>query len=83
MSGTSSPLLFPMAARVGLAALLYVLLTLARAPSVWGWGRRPDGSNPWAELEPRISANLPINFLAVLGIWGGLLLASVGVNDLR
>lgn len=58
----SSPLLYPMAAHVGLAALLYVALTVVRAPSVWGLGRRPDGSNPWAAVEPRISANLKNQF---------------------
>lgn len=51
-----------MAAHVALAAFLYALLTLARAPSVWGIGRRPDGSNPWAAVEPRISANLTNQF---------------------
>ncbi len=51
-----------MAAHVALAASLYVLLTVARAPSVWGIGRRPDGSNPWAAIEPRISANLSNQF---------------------
>ncbi len=38
--------------------MLYLLLTLARAPAVWGIGRRADGANPWAAVEPRISANL-------------------------
>src|SRR5438046_165297 len=57
-----SPLIYPMAAHVGLAALLYVSLTIARAPSVWGVGRRPDGSNPLASVEPRISANLSNQF---------------------
>lgn len=51
-----------MAAHVALVAMLYVLLTAARAPSAWGIGRRPDGSNPWAQLEPRISANLSNQF---------------------
>lgn len=51
-----------MAAHVALTVLLYVLLTIARAPAVWGVGRRPDGSNPWAEVEPRISANLSNQF---------------------
>lgn len=55
-------LITPMAAHVVLVAMLYVLLTLARAPAVWGIGRRPDGSNPWAALEPRISANLSNQF---------------------
>lgn len=56
------PLILPMAAHVALTALLYVLLTAARAPSVWGIGRRPDGRNPWAQVEPRISANLSNQF---------------------
>jgi hypothetical protein len=56
------PLIFPMTAHVALVAVLYVLLTVVRAPSVWGVGRRADGSNPWKALEPRISANLSNNF---------------------
>src|SRR6478672_1250375 len=51
-----------MAAHVALAAFLYVLLTAARAPKVWGIGKRSDGSNPWATVEPRISANLSNQF---------------------
>ena len=51
-----------MAAHLGLAAFLYTLLTVARAPSIWGLGRRPDGTNPWANVEPRISANLSNQF---------------------
>ena len=58
----SHPLVIPMAAHVALAALLYVMLTVARAPAIWGIGRRPDGSNPWARIEPRISANLSNQF---------------------
>ena len=58
----SHSLIFPMTAHVALAAFLYVLLTIARAPSIWGVGRRPDGSNPWARIEPRISANLSNQF---------------------
>lgn len=55
-------LLYPMAAHVALAALLYVLLTVARAPAIWGIGRRADGSNPFAAMEPRIGANLSNQF---------------------
>lgn len=58
----SNPLIAPMSAHLLLTALLYALLTLARAPAVWGLGRRADGSNPWASLEPRISANLSNQF---------------------
>lgn len=55
-------LLVPMAAHVALAAALYALLTVARAPAIWGLGRGRDGSNPWAGVEPRISANLSNQF---------------------
>ncbi|HCH0555847.1 MAPEG family protein [Pseudoxanthomonas sp. X-1] len=58
----SPTLIPPMAAHVALAALLYVALTVARAPAVWGVGRRPDGGDPFAQLEPRISANLSNQF---------------------
>ena len=58
----SHPFLLPMAAHVALAALLYAALTVARAPKVWGIGRRADGSNPFAEIEPRLSANLSNQF---------------------
>jgi hypothetical protein len=59
---TSSLLLYPMAVHIGLTAILYTLLTIARAPSVWGVGRAPDGSNPWASAERRLSANLSNQF---------------------
>lgn len=62
MSTPSSSLLYPMAAHVGMAALLYAALTVARAPTVWGLGKRKDGSNPWAAVERRISANLSNQF---------------------
>jgi hypothetical protein len=58
----ADPLVFPMAAHVALATLLYVGLTIARAPSIWGLGRRADGTNPFATYEPRISANLSNQF---------------------
>ena len=57
-----TPLILPMAFHVAWTALLYALLTIARAPAVWGIGRRADGGNPWATLEPRISANLRNQF---------------------
>lgn len=56
------PLIAPMSAHIALTAFLYVLLTAARAPKVWGIGKRRDGSNPWAVVEPRISANLSNQF---------------------
>ena len=36
------PLILPMAAQVAYAAMLYVLLTVARAPVIWGIGRRAE-----------------------------------------
>ena len=57
-----SSLILPMAAHVALVAFLYALLTVARAPAIWGIGRRADGSNPFAVYEPRISANLSNQF---------------------
>ena len=45
-----------------LCALLYVFLTLARAPSVWGVGKNKDGSNPFGDIQPKISANLSNQF---------------------
>ncbi len=55
-------LILPMAAHVALTAFLYALLTVARAPVAWGIGRGPDGTSPWASIEPRISANLSNQF---------------------
>lgn len=57
-----NPLILPMASHVAWMAFLYALLTIARAPAVWGIGRRADGGNPWAKLEPRIGANLRNQF---------------------
>lgn len=51
-----------MVVHLGLAAFLFILLTIARAPTIWGLGERPDGTNPWAVYEPRISANLSNQF---------------------
>jgi hypothetical protein len=62
MTAGSHALIYPMAAHVAWAALLYAALTVARAPAIWGLGRRADGSNPWAAIEPRISANLSNQF---------------------
>ena len=56
------PLVLPMAAHVAFTAFLYALLTVARAPKIWSIGQHQDGSNPWATVEPRISANLSNQF---------------------
>jgi hypothetical protein len=58
----STSIIYPMAAHIALAALLYAALTVVRAPAIWGIGRSSDGSNPWASVERRISANLSNQF---------------------
>lgn len=55
-------LLIPMLLHILLIALLYTLLTVMRAPKIWNIGTNPDGSNPFAALEPRVSANLSNQF---------------------
>jgi len=72
------PLIVPMAVHVAFTALLYTLLTIARAPKIWGIGQRPDGSNPWAAVEPRISANLSNQFEWPLFFYAACLLLIQG-----
>lgn len=74
-------LILAMAAHVVLAALLYVLLTVARAPAVWGIGRRLDGANPFADLERRISANLSNQFEWPLLFYAACILLLLGSPD--
>ena len=58
----NNPLFLPMFLHVTLTAILYVLLTVMRAPAIWNIGSRKDGSNPFAEIEQRTSANLSNQF---------------------
>ena len=58
----SNALIIPMFAHVALTSLLYALLTIMRAPSVWNIGARDDGTNPLNVFESRISANLSNQF---------------------
>lgn len=58
----SELLFFPMLVHVFFVAMLYVLLTIMRAPKIWGLGKNADGSNPFATFEPRVSANLSNQF---------------------
>jgi hypothetical protein len=74
VSNPEQALILPMAAHVAWAAVLYALLTIVRAPSIWGIGRLADGSNPWARFEPRISANLSNQFEWPLFFHAGCLL---------
>lgn len=56
----SNLLLLPMLSHIIWVALLYVLLTVVRAPAVWGFIKSKKDS--WAEVEPRIGANLSNQF---------------------
>lgn len=55
-------ILTPVVAHIFWCALLYALLTVARAPAVWGVGRKADGSNPFQNIQTKISANLTNQF---------------------
>ncbi len=58
----SEPLILPMFMHLAWVVLLYTLLTIVRAPAVWGVGLLPDGSSPWTSVEARVSANLSNQF---------------------
>ena len=70
-----------MVVHVAFTAALYALLTIARAPKIWGIGRRKDGSNPWELLEPRISANLSNQFELPLFFYAACLLLVQSQNE--
>ena len=57
-----SGLIFPLFTHVLLCTVLYALLTIARAPVIWGVGQSNDGSNPFSNIQPKISANLSNQF---------------------
>ena len=58
----NNPIIIPMFVHVALTGFLYVLLTITRAPSVWGIGLNKEGVNPLLAIEKRVSANLSNQF---------------------
>ena len=58
----SDVLLYPMLAHVLLVLCLYALLTLFRAPVVWGLASKSNRIQSWKTLESRVSANLSNQF---------------------
>lgn len=58
----SSVLLYPMLFHVAWVVLLYVLLTVVRAPAVWGVRVAEEVARQWSAFEPRVSANLSNQF---------------------
>ena len=58
----SNSLFLPVLFQIFWVAMLYVLLTVFRAPKIWGIGANSDGTNPFAKFEPRVSANLTNQF---------------------
>lgn len=59
---SSNPLLFAMFLHVSWTGLLYVLLTVLRAPSIWGIDTKMGSIRKLATVEPRVSANLSNQF---------------------
>lgn len=57
-----SPLLIPMFIHVIWAAILYALLTILRAPKVWGIALGKIGGHQIEAVEGRVSANLSNQF---------------------
>ena len=55
-------LLTPVFFHIVWCALLYALLTVTRAPAVWGVGQSKNGSNPFHTIQLKISANLSNQF---------------------
>jgi hypothetical protein len=70
MSLAAYDLVKPMAAHVFLCVVLYALLTIARAPKVWGFG-----SGAVEAYEARISANLTNQFEWPILFYAACLLA--------
>ena len=59
---SSDVLFYPMLAHVLLVLFLYALLTLFRAPAVWGLARKSKHTRSWKTLESKVSANLSNQF---------------------
>ncbi len=59
---SSNLLLYAMFFHVCWMALLYVALTVLRAPSIWGLDTASGTIRKWSVLEPRVSANLSNQF---------------------
>lgn len=58
----NSTLIYPMLAHLLWVVLLYVALTVVRAPAVWGIGRKFLGDTELDRLEQKVSANLGNQF---------------------
>lgn len=59
---TSNLLLYAMFFHVCWMALLYIALTVLRAPAIWGVDTRTGAVRRWSAMEPRVSANLSNQF---------------------
>lgn len=58
----SSSLLSLMTAHFIWVVMLYIALTVVRAPAVWGVGKGSTAARAFKQIEPRISANLSNQF---------------------
>ncbi len=57
-----STLIYPMLAHLSWVVMLYVALTVVRAPAVWGIGRKIGSEAELDRLEQKVSANLSNQF---------------------
>ncbi|MEM1113800.1 MAG: MAPEG family protein [Pseudomonadota bacterium] len=64
-----------MLAHDALTKLLHAAITWAWEPAVWNLGAAKDGTNPLANIEPRVSANLSNQFEWPLFFYVACLLA--------
>ncbi len=55
-------LLTPILCHILLCVLLYVLLTVVRSPTVWGFGFKIGYLNAFQNIQPKVSANLSNQF---------------------
>lgn len=63
-------------------ALLYVALTILRAPAIWGVGTESGFMRSLTIYEPKVSANLSNQFEWPLFFYGcGILSIGVGIQD--
>ena len=73
----NSTLVYPMLAHLLWVVLLYIAVTVVRAPAVWGIGREIRSDAELDRLEQKVSANLgnqfewPLLFYVIYTMWYG------------
>jgi len=62
MSNISNALFAPILFYILWVVILYILLTIMRAPTIWNVGAKANGDSPYLAIEQRTSANLSNQF---------------------